>query len=644
MIHNLTTEKLSTQLVLSLYSQRYMLFCIERMVDVKKIIIWGGLLLTAGISLFVATTLVLSGKNTNITNSKNWTFYQSEGDNDGFVKEGVITLNDIENKAILKKEEYDDFQFDLEVKVSKSEKQKENTNAEAGVLFRIQNLKDNGDGYGGYYFGIDVEKQQVVLGKSNTEEDSWIEIATKKMYFEYDNVYKLTIKVVGNHIQGFVNETENSYPQIDIINEDYVNGQIGVYNHFSQAIFDKMSIVSYQESEHEGATYTNALLSEVADPDILFVDGTYYLYPTTAGRNVGGIKVFTSTDMVNWTDKGMAMSMGEDNWGTNGFWAPDMIERDGKYYMYYTANEHLCVAVADSPLGPFKQIKISPIHEDINEIDAHAFKDDDGKYYLYFVRFNEGNVIWGAKLNDDMMSINESTLTEILVPSQPWELDMASINEGPYMLKKDGIYYLTYSGSHFESPMYGAGYATSTNPLGPFEKYEQNPIMQSNSFVPGAGHHAVATSPDGEEMFMIYHRHESIWNTDPREFAIDRMRFTENERGETVLEVHGPTVTPQPVPSGAVDVDNFIGFASEDLVDKTVKKDQKSTEWSLPEEIGIITSKSVPEENVKVAVYWQLPEDVSSGKMVIKGEVSLPEGIENLGKLSLTPEMTITVE
>lgn len=128
---------------------------------------------------------------------------------------------------------------------------------------------------------------------------------------------------------------------------------------------------------------------------------------------------------------------------------------------------------------------------------------------------------------------------------------MANINEGPYMLKHEGKYYLTYSGSHFESPLYGAGYAVSDSPLGPFEKYTENPIMQSNSLVHGAGHHAVAESPDGKELFMIYHRHQTLYSTDPREFAIDRMRFTENAKGETVLQVYGPTVTPQPYPSGA---------------------------------------------------------------------------------------------
>lgn len=609
----------------------------------KKTIVKGsvvGLILCSVVGIALWT---ISEKEIDFSNEKSWEFYRGEGDNVSDVKGGGVILAGGDGyKAILRKKEYDDFSMEAQVQISKEENENENLNSEAGILFRVQNPEDGLDGYDGYYFGIDVEQQQIIIGKANGDGEGWTEIATKKRYLAYDTPYKLSVKVYGDHIQGFINETENSYPVVDIVDDEFSNGQIGVRNRHAHAAFDQFNISSYKEQATNNVTYTNALLPEAADPDILFVDGTYYLYPTTAGRNVGGIKVYTSTDMVNWTDKGLALLMGEENWGTNGFWAPDLIERDGKYYMYYTANEHLCVAVADSPLGPFEQIEFGPIHEDINEIDAHVFKDEDDQYYLYMVRFDEGNAIWGAKLNDDMITIDEQSLTEILVPSQPWELDMARINEGPYMLKKEGIYYLTYSGSHFESPMYGAGYATSDSPLGPFKKYEHNPIMQSNLLVPGAGHHAVAMSPDQKEMFMIYHRHESIWNTDPREFAIDRMRFTKNDIGETILEVHGPTVTPQPIPSGAKDVENFIRFAPEDLQDVRVKKELAPEKWPLPSEIGIVTSKGLPDNTQKVSVTWDIEESQLSEQTIIKGKISLPDNIENLGDVSLVPEIVVS--
>ncbi len=307
-------------------------------------------------------------------------------------------------------------------------------------------------------------------------------------------------------------------------------------------------------------TYINPILAQCADPDVLYDNGTYYLYcttPTVEGNS--GIKVYTSTDLVNWTGQGFAFTKG-DGWGNAGFWAPDVIRREDTYYMYYTADEHLCVAVSDSPLGPFRQEVYEPMHEYIREIDAHAFYDEaSDRYYLYFVRFTAGNVIWGAELNDDMKSIKEDTLIQISRADQGWDEDLMRVNEGPYMLVKDGKYYMTYSGSHFESINYGVGYAVADSPLGPFTKYEKNPIMQSDESVHGAGHHCVTQSPDGSELFIVYHCHYSLTVTDPRRLCIDRIQFSQDADGNTVLEVKGPTVTPQEIPSAAAETEDQQG-------------------------------------------------------------------------------------
>ncbi len=335
-------------------------------------------------------------------------------------------------------------------------------------------------------------------------------------------------------------------------------GMAGLRNNLANVSLNNMSVSPTSEVPLKESTYKNPLLDDVADPDVLYVkdganengNGTYYVYATTPSRNVGGIKVYSSTDLVNWTDRGLAMTIKDNkNWGKNAFWAPGMIQRGDKFYMYYTAEEHLCVSVSDSPLGPFEQKVVEPMNKDTKEIDANVFQDGD-QYYLYFVRFNNGNEIWGAKLNDDMLSIDKSTETQLLTPSQPWEKDGGNINEGPYMLKKGDTYFLTYSGSDFRSPSYGSGYATSKNPLGPFDKYKHNPIMQSDDEVHGAGHHAITYSPDQKEMFIVYHRHFNLSQVDPRQLAIDRIEFTNDEEGQTILKVNGPTVTEQPAPSG----------------------------------------------------------------------------------------------
>jgi GH43 family beta-xylosidase len=426
---------------------------------------------------------------------------------------------------------------------------------DAGVMFRVADpLKqaDGADECNGYYFGLDVVNQQVFLSKSTVGiERHWVELMHRRMRVTPGKAYAVTVKLVGPHIRCFVDD--DRYPAIDISDGDHPSGFVGLWVNGISATVNNLTVGRYAEPSLDWSmSYMNPVLDNVADPDVLYHDGMYYLYPTTATQDVEGIKVYTSRDLVHWRDCGLAMKAGSDNWGSGGFWAPDITEREHRFYLTYTANEHLCVSVGDCPLGPFKQLRFGPMHPDIKEIDAHVFGDTNGQYYMYFVRFEHGNVIYGARLNDDMQSVDESTLTRLLVPSQPWEKDRADINEAPYMLEYEGRYFLTYSGSHFESPMYGVGYAVGDGPLGPFEKYRFNPILQSNAVVHGTGHHTFAPSPDGAEWFMLYHVHHDEYMTEPRRLSVDRVRFVKDSDGKTTLEVHGPTTTPQPIPSGAV--------------------------------------------------------------------------------------------
>lgn len=294
-------------------------------------------------------------------------------------------------------------------------------------------------------------------------------------------------------------------------------------------------------------TFTNPILPGCADPDVLYWEGTYYLYATnTAMKDESelGFKVYTSKNLVDWEERGMALKA-EDSWGEKWFWAPDIVEVDGTFYLSYSVEEHLCIATSRSPLGPFRQKVKKPLHEDIKEIDSHFFRDADGTWYLYFVRFNESNEIWGAKLTEDMSGIQEETLTRLLVPDAEWERQEWPVNEGPYMIPHNGRYYLTYSGSHYITD-YGSGYAVADAPLGPYRKYEGNPILRSTPKMHGVGHHCIAWSPDGKDMFILYHRHYDDTNPNPRALCIDRIRFETRADGGEVLVVDGPTAEPQP--------------------------------------------------------------------------------------------------
>lgn len=293
--------------------------------------------------------------------------------------------------------------------------------------------------------------------------------------------------------------------------------------------------------------FQNPILPGCADPDVIFHEGTYYLYATNTLLKPGepvGFRVYTSPNLVDWTEAGMALRA-EDSWGDSQFWAPDIVFWNDRFYLSYSAEEHLCIATSDSPLGPFRQKEKKPLHADIKEIDSHFFRDSDGKWYLYFVRFDNCNEIWGAEMTDDLTGIKEETARQLLKPDTAWEMKQWPVNEGPYMIHHDSRYYLTYSGSHFETT-YGSGYAVSDHPLGPYRKYENNPVLRSNDLVHGAGHHCIAWSPDGKDMFILYHQHCDREHANPRKLSIDRIRFETDENGEEVLVVDGPTAAPQP--------------------------------------------------------------------------------------------------
>ena len=114
--------------------------------------------------------------------------------------------------------------------------------------------------------------------------------------------------------------------------------------------------------------------------------------------------------------------------------------------------------------------------------------------------------------------------------------------EGPFVLKHNGKYYLSYSANHTRSHDYAVGYAISDTPTGPFARYEGNPILKSGSGLYGAGHHSFTTSKDGERLICAYHVHNSAEKLRPRLFCADAAEFVKNPGGGVdILVIHGPS-------------------------------------------------------------------------------------------------------
>ena len=281
-------------------------------------------------------------------------------------------------------------------------------------------------------------------------------------------------------------------------------------------------------------------LFEGADPFLLCHEGVYYMYFTGGkGKERPGFFVYSSSDLQNWENRGYCLEA-KDVMGEGGFWAPELIYRDGKFYMVYVADAHLGVAVADSPLGPFKQEKKNWLSER-EAIDGHFFLDDDGQMYLYYVRFDNANVIYAAKMSDDLMSIDEANEVRLIDAEEEWETRDCLVAEGPFVLKHKGKYYLTYSCNHTRCQDYAVGYAVSDKPLGPYVKYAGNPILSKTETVYGVGHHSFSLSNDGKTLLCAYHSHKSGEQAFPRNVCIDTAEFVEKAGADDILVIHGPS-------------------------------------------------------------------------------------------------------
>ena len=350
-------------------------------------------------------------------------------------------------------------------------------------------------------------------------------------------------------------------------------------------------------------TYVNPMKVQFGDPFVLHTNNMYFMYGT-GGEAKQGFAAYSSKDLVNWKQEGQVYFNNNKNGWSNpkakwegAFWAPEVYEVKGKFYLFYSAqwnvnpaneeeNFRIGVAVANKPTGPFIDLFNRPVFDPgYPVIDANVLFDTNGKIYLYYSRVAykhpvESEVAAMARKNGWFKEIEESWVYGIeLKPDfsgvigepklmlQPpmglsdkqseWEsrsVTAKKVNrrwtEGSVAFKKDGIYYLMYSANNFEGQYYAIGYATATSPLGPYKKAANNPVLQKNTDhggeVSGTGHNSITYSPDGKEMFCVYHGRTAKTGNE-RVVFIDRMTVKDG-----IITIAGPTTTAQKMPSGLV--------------------------------------------------------------------------------------------
>ncbi len=344
---------------------------------------------------------------------------------------------------------------------------------------------------------------------------------------------------------------------------------------------DYLSVDGYDKNlfyQNEG------IVTEAADPCVITVGDTYYLYATNAAYdgNTGYLQGWKSKNLSDWTELGAIFIPRRDSWGVTSLWAPEVIEKDGVFYMYYSAKDSktgrmgIGLATSNSPEGPFKEIEGTidgktyshqdmPIDFGFPCIDPSPFIDDNGDIYLYVSKdqVSKTSSIFVAKMKN-MVEIEYIGENALVVPSQTWENPNSSNkwNEAPYVIKNNDKYYLFYSANYYQNSAYAVGVAISDNPMSGFEKTSDNPVLEAHpdwSFVSGTGHNSIFPSVDGTELFIAYHSHIDVNNGgSERKICFDRIAFDE----QGIPAVSGPSITPQLLPSGSGDYKNIASLAT----------------------------------------------------------------------------------
>jgi beta-xylosidase len=270
-----------------------------------------------------------------------------------------------------------------------------------------------------------------------------------------------------------------------------------------------------------------------ADPHAIVVGKTVWLYPTwdVRGGGEGHFYAFSSTDLQNWERHGPVLGfedvawIKEDGQPNHWAWAPGVIERNGKFYFYYSVGpqnptpSRIGVAVAGQPSGPFLDSghPLLTGGSGFEAIDAMVFADpNSGRCYLY-AGGSAGATLRVFELDEDMVSFSR----EVKVQTPP------HFTEGSFMHFHGGRYHLTYSHGSWQHSSYSVHYATATSPTGPWQY--RGAILTSDATRKGAGHHSFIQHPLTGTWLVVYHRWDRVTGDGPyrgsRRICIDQVEY-----------------------------------------------------------------------------------------------------------------------
>jgi beta-xylosidase len=278
-----------------------------------------------------------------------------------------------------------------------------------------------------------------------------------------------------------------------------------------------------------------------ADPEGAIFGKQFWIYPTYSAvydKQVF-LDAFSSPDLVNWTKHERIVDTASIKWAKRAVWAPSVIHRNGKYFLFFSANDiqnneqkgGIGIAVADQPEGPFKDYLGRPLidkfYNGAQPIDQFVFRDKDGRCYLIYGGWRHCNIV---QLNNDftgLVPFGDGVTFKEITPEH--------YVEGPFMFIRNNKYYFMWSEGGWTGPDYSVAYAVADSPLGPFQRVGKI-LQQDPAIATGAGHHSVINIPGTDEWYIVYHRRpKGETDRNARVTCIERMYFDEKGNIQPVI-------------------------------------------------------------------------------------------------------------